>query len=163
MATATHKLILEAVAEIIRDLHLVGPSDTTPLPDDRVYVRKLPRLTNLTLPCVQVTLPLNVKETVEHGTNVQDDYGYPCMITIVAANNQDLSFVEGDEGGELLWRQQIRDVFHNKRPQVMIDRCPVPLKRCLWEPGEIANKAAFDEANLFVSPMIVWVKTRETR
>jgi hypothetical protein len=65
--------------------------------------------------------------------------------------------------GELLLRQQIRNAFENKRPQLLKDALPVPLKRVVWEPASVLGLELLLKAGLFVSAAIIWVVTREVR
>ena len=93
-------------------------------------------------------------ETITTATNESNDVGYPVIVALVVAENQDLEY----EDQPLLWRKQIRDAFHEK---------PMPLAdgrvwQCLWEPLAIIDPTAFDQ-NLFVSAMTIRAIAREVR
>lgn len=158
MANAVHYQCLTGIQTVIQGLALTGLSGATPLPNDRVYMRKLPTERQLTLPCVVVSL-VPMPETLEGTLNNSDDYGYPCCVTIIAANNQDLTVEEP----ELKWREQIKQAFNNKRPAALQTAVSVPLLPCKWEPMAVLDLNLFKDANLFVSAAVVRVRTRELR
>jgi hypothetical protein len=157
MPTSIHKQALDAIVSIIQGLTLLDGNGTQ-LPTSQVYSRKLPTDRGLVLPAVICSL-VPIPETIAIATNAQDDIGYPVMVTVVAANNQDLTV----EDWELTWRQTIRDTFRNKRPADLVSALSQPLKWCLWEPAPVLDNTLFQQANLFVSAAVIRVVTREAR
>jgi len=157
-----HLQLLTAIAEAIQDLLLSGVGGVSPLPPAQVYVKKLPTdraSAGILLPAIVVSL-VPLPEKFATVMNAADDYGYPCLVTIIAANNQDLS-VSDDE---LLWRQTIRNYFHNQKPKRIKDAIsPVPLGKILVEPYPILDLNLFQQQNLFVSSLLVRCWTREVR
>jgi hypothetical protein len=148
-----HYEALVGVQTVLQSLGLSG------IPGGNILLRKLPFDRNLpSLPCVLVSL-WPIPELLDGTQNSSEDYGYPCGVTLVAASNQDLQLVEG----ELLWRQQIRNAFHNRRPAALAAALSVPLKYCRWEPAPVLDLPLFRDANLFVSPALIRVFTREAR
>jgi hypothetical protein len=142
------------VQAVIQAIGLTG------IPGAQVIVQELPIDRGLTLPCVIVS-PGPMAETIGRGTNIEEDYGYPCLVTIVAARNQDATLQEK----ELKWRQQIRNAFRakNVRPAALIAALTVPLIQAVWAPAPILDLDLFKNDNLLVSAAVIWVKTRESR
>ena len=101
MSTSIQYDAMTGAQTVIRELDLTGVTGATPLPDGRVYLRKLPSDINLTKPCVIVSLG-PVAETEARGPNAEDDWGYPVLVTIVIAANQDLrdGWHRGDHDAE---------------------------------------------------------------
>lgn len=152
---------MSGVQTAIRELDLTGVTGASPLPDSRVYLRKFITDRNITLPAVVVGMA-PVAETEERGTNVEDDFGYPVGVAVIIAANQNLETFDADE---IAWRQQIRNKFHNRRPTAVSNAlgASVPLKICKFEPMPVFDFGMFQNENLYVSPMIIRVVTRETR
>jgi hypothetical protein len=159
--SAIHRQALAGVQTVIQGLTLPR-LDGTPLPSDQVYLRKRPTDLNVTLPCVVVSL-VGRPELLDGTLTGSDDFGYPCLATIITACNQDLTFAADDNGDELLWRQLIRKAFYNKKPAALVSAVSVPLKPCRWEPAPVVEMELLKQANLFISGAIIWVYTREVR
>lgn len=158
MSDAIHYEALLGVQATVQGLNLTGIPAHVALHPASVVLRKLPTDRNLSIPCVIVSL-VPMPESLEGTLNNSDDYGYPCMVTIVNANNQDLTVAEP----ELKWREQIKQAFNNKRPDALVAAVSVPLRPCRWEPAPVLDLNLFQQANLFVSAAIVRVITRELR
>lgn len=156
---AVHYQSLVGVQTVVQGLTLTGITPGgNPLPSNQVYLKKLLTDRGVTFPACVISLP-PVPEATEAGTNAQDDWGYPCLVTLLFVSNQDLTLQEP----ELKWRQQIKQVFHNKRPAALVSAVAVPIKICRWEPGPVVNLGLFQNENLTASPAIIRVFTRETR
>lgn len=159
MADAVHYDCLQGVQAAIQALTLTLP-DASALPDAQVYLRKLPTDRAVPLPAVIVAVPPSPETLDTPGAVGADDWGYPCWVVLVVAANGDLT-IDGDY--ELRWRQQIRDTFHNRRPSAVVSALSVPLKRCVVEPGPVIDVSLFQQANVWVSSLLVRVVTREVR
>jgi hypothetical protein len=147
-----HKQALNGVQAAIQGLGLAN------VPSVQVYLRVLPSDLNTTLPAVIVSeAPL--PETLEGTLANSDDVGFPCAVTILDAKNQDLT--ASDQ--ELLWRQQIWQAFHNKRPSLVAGALSAPLKVCRWEPGNVIDLELYRSANLWASAMVIRVVARIPR
>lgn len=159
MADAIHFSALQGVQAVIQGLDLTGLPEASPLPDERVYLRKLPaEWRGLILPCVVVSLvPL---PELNPGTLTQsEDYGYPCLVTVIVPNNQDLTLVEA----ELKWRERVKQAFQRKRPAALVTELGTAFLFTTWEPSPVLDLDLFKQANLFVSAAVVRVNTREVR
>lgn len=144
--SAKHKDILAAVVTVIKALSLSGVSSAN------ITEGKLPLDRNLTLPsilCSQFG-----SEQMLPGTCGSDDYGYPVLVVIVSAGNQN----NATSDTELQWRQSIRNAFHNKRLSGVS-----AVWKCVVEPGEIVSPAEWRDSNLTVSALTVRAITREVR
>ncbi len=123
------------------------------IPSGQVYLRKfITDRGGTILPAVIVAHP--GIETVLPGTNERDDWGYPVVVALVSVGNQDLTV----SNTELLWREQVRKLFHNKRLAT-----PAVNYVCLVEPGPIVDLSYFHDQNVTVSTMTVRCITREDR
>ena len=91
----------------------------------------------------------------EYGTNKRDTVGYPVMVAILAADNQDL---ETNHDKYLLWRQKIRRAFINQALSAVPEIWIVEI-----EPGPIVNPVAFWDGNLYHSSLILRCYSREER
>ncbi len=165
-ANSVQDQCLVGVQAVIQALGLTGIAGPTwlitdPLPAAQVLRLVLPadpKRLAMAVPAVLVSYG-PVPETQEEGTNAQSDYGYPCLVTVVAAQNQDLA----TPTVATLWREQIRDAFNWLRPPLLGAAVSQPLKMCHWEPGPVIDLTLFQQANLFVSPTTIRVVTREAR
>ena len=106
------------------------------------------------------SLPMIVVSTIgleqnQPATNERDDVGYPVMVTILAADNQDLST---NHDKYLRWREQIARAFRNQNlsavPEIYTARI---------EPGPIVSPTAFWDRNTFHSALVVRCMSREVR
>jgi len=102
---------LSAVHVRIRHLNLPG-IDTA-----GIVVRKLPwarEFTQGTLPLPGIVITPEGQESAPagHGTNLRDDIGYPVLVTLLAADNEQIA---GAMELPLLWREQIARAFRQQR------------------------------------------------
>jgi hypothetical protein len=99
MSDSLFMLAMEAIRDRIRLLALSG------LTDDRVQVRRLPHDGEVYFPGITIH---PVEENYHTGTNMRENVGYGCSITMVVNidNDQDLMLDR-----LLLWRQRIRRHF----------------------------------------------------
>ena len=162
---------LVGVQATIQEIGLTGISGPTsglsgvaawtvndPLPDSQVILGLLPDDESQAIPAVFVSeAPL--AETEEPGTTGEDDWGYPCLVSIVLGKNRSFAV----DQTALRWRQQIKKTFHNKKPASMISALNVKLKKCLWQPMPVFSLTLWQKANLWVSAAVVRVFTREGR
>lgn len=88
------------------------------------------------------------------GTNERDDIGYAVMVGIVDADEQTL---EENMNRNLLWRQQIRQAFHNQR-LAGVDE----VLRCTAEPRDVTRFSDW-VAGKYVSLLVLRFTARETR
>jgi hypothetical protein len=89
------------------------------------------------------------------GTNARDEVIYPVVVTILAADNQDLST---NQNKYLLWRQKISRAFRNQNLTDVAEIYTVTV-----QPGPITSPQAFWERNLYHSSLIIKCHSREIR
>src|SRR5262245_59350519 len=118
-----HYEALLGVVAGIQALGLGGISGADPLPAARVVARRLPGDRGLAPPYVTVSYGPGPETAAEEVQNASD-WGYPCLVAVVVANNQDPTV----DDAELRWRQQIRDAFHERRPAQVVNALSVPVK-----------------------------------
>jgi hypothetical protein len=146
MANAKHYDIIDAVADVIVALNLTSITSN-------VVQQRLPTDRDLTLPVVIVSHGSEM-EAKRPGTNAQDDWGYPVLVSIVQAANQDKAI----NNNLLYWREQIRNAFHNKRMSAISTNY-----QCEVEPRPIFDVGLWSQENIDVSTMCVRVWSRELR
>jgi hypothetical protein len=137
--------VLEAVQSEIEGLGLDNIA--------AVYLRKLPSDHNVTLPNVQVTLPVSV-ESVPSWTNATDDTGWPVQVTLVKASNGSLTL--DDE--ILQWRESIVNHFIHQRLAGISTSL-----NCEVEYMAVVDETMFEAENLDISSLILRFLTRRTR
>ena len=150
-----HKLILDAVRDTISGLSIDGISSSN------VKVCWFPAAEQLqsagviaNLPTVLVS-PYGSEDMSSGGTNIGDDYGYPALVSIVAATDQNLS---AHLDKYLYWREQITKAFHNKRLSGVTN-----VWRCVARPGAIADFAAFQSSSFWASYVSITCFDRNNR
>ena len=150
MATSFHLQCVEAMAADIVALGVAG------LGEDQVYTRKLPYGRNATLPCVLVSLPLNLGERMVGGDNAREDVQYPVQISFLVVENQDLE-ADDDFDAVLVWREQLLLHYHNARLSGFAS-----VDRVISEPGQIIDLEHF-KAGKLAGNIIAWCQGRRTR
>lgn len=115
--SSIHEACLLAVQERIRSLGLLLADGSTPLPDANVVIVKDPWITRLfgedrglALPGIVIS-PVGNEQQLG-GLNDLDDIGYPVFVSIVAADNQDLTT---NLDVYLVWRQRIAAALRHQR------------------------------------------------
>lgn len=158
--TSIHYDCLTGIETVLEALTFDGITGANPLPASRIVVQNMLTERVLTIPAI-VIFPWPVPESMERGTNVEDDWGYPCGVGIIIPKNQSLT-IDPDEFG---WRQKIRNAFHHKRPTALQTAlgASVPLKICRVEPQPVLDLGLLRDSNLFVSTLMIRVVTREAR
>jgi hypothetical protein len=148
-----HQRCLSTVQARIRALALPG------LAASSVVVQKLPWARAFTdgryaFPGVIVS-PLGAETMpAEAGTNRRDDVGYPVHVSIVAADNQDLT---SHLAMYLLWREKIARAFRNQPLQGVPE-----IIRCDVEPHRIVLPEEFIKG-IFHSELLLRFVSREPR
>lgn len=104
MPDAIYKQVLDNVATVIQGLSLTGVNS------DAIVVRKLPWSKDFIHKGITISWD---DEHEARGTNERDDWGYPCLVTMVRGEGKGWKEHLGDIA---TWRQTIRRTFHNKRP-----------------------------------------------
>ena len=90
---------------------------------------------------------------------IQDNYdnqiAYPCMVTVIVAQNQDLALTQAPTK----WRQQLEEAFDFKQPAALAAALSddLTLRRTEWQPLDVVDLEAFQLKNLLVSAAIVMV------
>lgn len=159
LETATHKKILTQIASVIAGMDLDGISDANvavclfPAPE---YLKELQKIDSL--PCILVS-PYASEDMTSGGTNIQDDYGYPCLVTIAAATDQNLEVKDK----YLFWRESIIKKFHNKNAATIGFTGLTNVWRTTAKPGQIADFAAFQSTGFFTSYVTILVVDRSAR
>lgn len=146
---AVLKQCLDAVQARIQGLMLDG------LDAANIVVGKAPSDLNLTLPAIQITPTGREAIDAAEGTNRRDDVGYPVLVTIFAADNQDQT---ANLNQYLTWRQQIARAFRNQRLPGVSE-----IVTATVEPDPVVDSAAWFERNLFVSSLLIRFLSREPR
>ena len=148
--SAVYDAVAQAVQVRVQGLGLAG------IPSGQVYLVKLPAdrgTVPVTLPAVFVSYGPDA-ESLPGGTNYRDDVGYPVLVTVCRPSNQNLIL----DNTWLLWRQQIRLGFHNKR---------LAAAGTVWkgvvEPRAVVDPGLFHDENLDVQQLLVRVLSREAR
>lgn len=152
--TSVHYSCAEAIQAKIRSLSL------TSIDNSDVIIRKLDSdrgTDDGTYSYPMIVISTFGIETMPNtgGTNLKDDVIYPVVVTILAADNQDLST---NQNKYLLWRQKINRAFRNQNLSDVDEVYTVQV-----QPGPITSPNAFWERNLYHSSLIVKCKSREIR
>ena len=122
------------------------------LPLERIYKRPD---SPIALPCIIVT-PQRVQASPTAGGNSYDDYVRPCLVTMVARDNQEPS-LQLNLDVMALWEQLVMHAFHNQRlpavTQVLI---------CACEPAETVIPVAWGQ-NVLATAVLLKFNCREPR
>ena len=154
MSTALdlHYNYLVAVHEELKVIGLedISPSNITlmeiPLDDDR-YTAHLPAI---------LVAPMGT-ETIGGGTNASEDIGYPILIAVIEAANEEQSKTTLKR--HLRWREQIIDTFiHRHMPIDNVFHLDTTV-----EPGPIIDAGAWLRRQLFESLVVLRCKARKQR
>lgn len=151
MSTSLQIRCLEAVQSEIQGLALSG------LPSAQVYAKKLPTDRDVTLPAVVCSLPGHAPEQLAGGLNQREDVGYPVLVTLIVAENQDLA-INADADTHALWREKIVLHFHNQRLTGVSE-----VFTCKVEPRAIVDMDAFLNRNLLAGSLLVRCLARMPR
>lgn len=152
---SVHFDILTQVKNCIQALTLNG------LDVANVKVVKIPWATrifgeerSLTYPGILIS-PLGVEAmNATAGTNASDDVGYPVLVSIFAADQQDF---EANLEDYLKWRETIARAFRNQRLDGVSG-----VYTCIVEPGQVMQPEAFVR-NTWQSTLTLRFFSRETR
>jgi hypothetical protein len=144
---AKHREILDAVYARIVSLGLSG------IPAANILERKIPLDRNLDSP--PYVFVCQVGNEVEYpGSIGADDFGFPVLVVMVSASNQDNAVSDT----ELTWREAVTNAFHNKRlPNV------ASVWRCVVEHATIIDPNWFRDGNLTLSQLTVRAISRRVR
>lgn len=152
-ASAILEQCLTTVKAAIQGFSLAGMSNAN------VVIQKRPSDGKKDLPATQFPCILVApfgRETMDpignSGVN-KDDVGYPILVGIIAADNQDQ---DANRNQYFLWRETIRRQFNSQR---LTDLC-MTVK---VEPLEIVDGEAWFKRNKFVSGLVLRCISRETR
>lgn len=152
--TAVAEDVLLAVAAKIDSLVLDGMSNATII--HKVPTTKPSDIPESTpFPCVIIAAYNPEAMDAYTDANIVDDTGYAVQITVIR-NDETNQTTERNEW--LLWREQIRKAFQNKR-LLGVDS----VYTCMITPGAVFDPAAWLDRNLAVGSMIVRAMSRETR
>lgn len=143
------QLLYDAHQKVLGITFAVGAGE---LADASKQIRKVPWDLNLPTPNLIVS---PVPETVQGGTNGEDDVVYGVMVTLVTKTNRDpvLHIYR-----ELKWREQIRQAFHNKIDWTTTTGIVI----CTVEPGEALIPEAF-RINYDAQYLLLRCQVREVR
>tara|TARA_R100001594_G_scaffold116052_1_gene150989 strand:+ start:10714 stop:11442 length:729 start_codon:yes stop_codon:yes gene_type:complete len=152
--TSVHYSCLTAVQAKIRSLSL------TSIDNSDVIIRKLDSdrgADDGTYDYPMIVISSFGIETLPKGggTNKRDEVIYPVVVTILAADNQDLVT---NQNKYLLWRQKISRAFRNQNLADVDEIYTVTM-----QPGPITSPQAFWERNLYHSSLIIKCHSREVR
>ena len=152
--TSVHFACAQAVQAKIRSLSL------TSIDNSDVIIRKLDSdrgTDDGTYDYPMIVISTFGIETMPNtgGTNQKDDVIYPVVVTILAADNQDLST---NQNKYLLWRQTINRALRNQNLSDVAEIYTVSV-----QPGPITSPNAFWERNLYHSSLIIKCHSREIR
>jgi hypothetical protein len=158
-AVAKHKQVLDAVRDVIAALATAGDLDG--FSTENIKVVWFPAAEHLktasviaSWPTILIS-PYGAEDVTAGGTNIQDDYGYQCVITIVSQTDQALA---GHIDKYLTWRERIIKAFHNKRLSAVSS-----IYRVVARPGNIADFATFQAAGIWASYITVVCTDRSLR
>lgn len=149
-----HFLLLQAIqARIIA----VGLAEV----GSNVLIRKIP--TERGLDSGQIVYPAVIvsplgTEQLPGGTNVRDDVGYPVLVSVLAANNQDLT--ENNLNKFLLWRELIAKAFRGD--QQLVTGGDWNAHKTKIEPGPVISPSAVWN-NLYQCSLTIRCEARQTR
>jgi hypothetical protein len=150
--TSVHYQCLEAVQARIQSLSLDGISN------DDVQVLKIPldrgwEDGTFSYPGVIISSIGAEQQSPSRVTNRRDDIDYPVFVSMLAADNQDLT---ANHNRYLLWRQKINRAFRNQH---------LPGLECVWcsvQPMQVTSQSAWFNA-IHHSSMIIRCNSREPR
>lgn len=145
MPQSRHVAAVYAVQAVIAGMNLPG------LAASRVFTRLLPvdrEITAAQLPCV-VLSPAPEEEAFEEGLSSYQSWFRPVVVECVSASNAEFELT-ADVDAVLYWREQILLRF-NRRPLSALTQVP----RCVVEPGPICDPGLWQQANLFVSQLVI--------
>lgn len=144
---------LTAVWRRIRQLGLAG------IASQSIVQRKVPWSREfvggeLTLPAIVVSPEGAESQPLGTGTNLRDDVGYGVLITLLAADNEQLS---GSLKRPLEWREAIARAFrHQRLPEVS------EIIRCTVEPRAMIGSEAY-QSGWLQSSLVLRLVSRERR
>lgn len=143
---AVHQQCLDAIEAVVDALALTGingvEQQKTP---DEMRIR-------CDMPAVIIT-PYGRPETMQGGTNQQDDLGYPVYIVFMMRDPDDQS----TQARTLLWRQQVSRAIRNQRLAGVSE-----VHHCVIEPDPVLTMNPADYS-LIASAMLVRCVARELR
>jgi hypothetical protein len=142
--TSVHFKALDSIKTTLSNLAISG---VTVYLDDAPYPK-----TNRALPYVHVS-PIGA-ETLPAGENNRDDYGYPCLVAIVATRSENTLQLK------LEWRSTIRKALHHN--PTLISAIGMGCYDVVVEPLAVVDPAAIT-GQFWVSAMVVRVLAQETR
>lgn len=146
---AIHYTCLVAAQSKIQSLALSGISNAN------VVIRKLNSDHGLTLPGI-VLSPLGAEQQgLRLGTNIQDDVTYPIVLSILEAENRDMSSTNLNT--RLLWRERINQAFRSQRLSTATTVYIVDV-----QPGPIVSPSDLWK-NIYHSGLILRCTSREGR
>lgn len=142
---------------------IVGQGSLPGVAADSVLVRKVPYAGDVgntrlfALPAVLI-FP-GPTETIEPtaGTNQRDDYGYPVVLAVVAADDSP----SANHNQYLAWREVMIRQFQHRR--FTIDAPAVTFYDCVVEPGPIVDWSRWAGDNRFVTVFTLRFFTRLVR
>ena len=142
---------LEALNSVVEDLRQLGLPG---LDSTDIKVRRLPTDGEVYHKGISVH---PVTEIYDDGTNMREDIGYGCGITMVVNNNNNQLYLLDRL---LRWREMIRRHFVEKTVlQVMTTLCQIKVEHGpVLDIGELIKRNNYD-----VSTMVIRVWSRETR
>lgn len=161
MPTGTHHYdAIQGLKAVVEGLGLDGITGANPLPDERVYTQELLTYREglVTLPCVIVS-KAPMPEAVSIEDNQANLVGYPCLIAVLVAANQDPTLTEGPAR----WRQEIEDAVNLKEPPELAAALSLELSHTEWMPLDCVDLERFHADNLIVNAGIVVVHVYKPR
>jgi len=125
LETSAHDACLNSVLSRIQGLSIPLFDADTAFPTDHMILAKMPWVTRFFGPTAEgkltppgiIVSPLGF-ESFLGGTNRRDDIGYPAFVTIVVADNEDVT--DENLNAYTLWRQMISDGLRNQRLSVSL-------------------------------------------
>ena len=153
-ATAVYYDCLVAVQTTIRALGLTGVASAS------IVVKKLPldrvkKNDALSYPIVLIT-PVREQISPTEGSNLQDDYVYSVLVTILDDDNQEKTLA-ANLPAYLLWRQQIEHAFQRQRLASL-----TTVYTATVEPADAVSLPAWAR-NLYMTALLLRFYSRETR
>ena len=155
---STEGALLKLTWDVVRELDLPSISVA-----NRV-IRIGPSFANLDLPAVVVSF-FDEGFNPDRGSNERDDIDFAYMVSIVAANNEQV-IGEDDLGLLLLWRQTVRRAFLNHVQFTGIGTPNLPthvsIKRALVRSGQAYIPEA-ERNSYYAQYLLIGYDVRETR
>lgn len=139
----------------VQALQLVGPYDSTPLPDNHVYVFQSASQRTVNKPAVLISIS-SEPEDMDVLDDKYNEATFRCHVTTLVERDQQLQL----DVGNLSWRKIIRDHFLDKWPSdlpLLAGNLLVDLLRVTWIPGAVFNPELFRASNLIESSAVVLV------